>query len=290
MLRLTQINIYPVKSLDGFSPQSAIVEERGLQYDRRWMIVDENGVFMTQRNYRKMTQLRATIIGNQLMIQQKNDASNNILIPINEENDVIDVEVWQDRVEACKTTAAADDFLSDFLSKKCHLVKMPDFSKRNVEQDYNTGNDIVSFADGFPFLIIGESSINDLNNRLDNPLNEFKFPLEGMRRFRTNFVFSGGEPYEEDFWTNFNIGNVPFLGCKPCGRCMMITLNPDTGERSNEPLDTLASYRSVGKKIKFGQNVIWEKSKWTSSFPPEIMVNDIISLSLDLIIPKKPML
>ncbi len=280
MLRLTQINIYPVKSLDGFSPNKAIVETRGLQHDRRWMLVDEAGMFMTQRTTRKMTQLRAIIEGENLVILDKNNPDHKISIPIAAEGELMQVTVWDDNTEGMKISAVADDFLSDFLEVKCHLVKMPDSAKRLVEEKYNTGDDIVSYADGFPFLIIGEASIEDLNSRLETPLNTDNQPLVGMRRFRTNFVFSTGIPYEEDEWQSFRIGNVKFFGCKPCGRCVMTTLNPDTGEGSKEPLKTLATYRSEGKKIKFGQNVIWNDAAWKYEYSPEVEVGDMIQSSI----------
>lgn len=253
MLQLSQINIYPVKSLDGYSPQSAVVEKRGLQHDRRWMIVDEHGIFMTQRNKRKMPLLAARVVGETLIIEEKNNLTNHIQVNIHQMSDEINVEVWDDKVLARKVNEKVDTFLSDFLDTPCHLVKMPETSYRRVEEDRNTGNDIVSFADGYPFLIIGENSINDLNSRLDVPLNPENEPLIGMRRFRTNFVFSGGEPYEEESWSRFKIGKVDFEGIKPCGRCMMTTLNPDTGERQKEPLELLSQYRKVEKKSFLGK-------------------------------------
>lgn len=278
MLQLSQINIYPVKSLDGYSPTKAIVEKKGLQYDRRWMLVDEDGVFMTQRNYRKMTLLKAIVDNNNLEIFVKNNVEQKVIIPTELENDELEVQVWQDKVMANKTSQDADAFLSDFFEKKCHLVKMPNSSIRRVDEDYNRGNDSVSFADGFPFLIIGEASLNDLNSKLKAPLNPENQPLVGLRRFRANFIFSGGQPYEEETWQNFSIGDIKFYGAKPCGRCIMITLDPDTGIREPEPLEVLASYRSVGKKIKFGQNVLWKHETWNWAFHPEINVGDIIQI------------
>jgi uncharacterized protein YcbX len=280
MLRLTQINIYPVKSLDGFSPQQATVESRGLQYDRRWMLVDEAGKFMSQRTTRKMTHLRAQIEGDNLVILDKNNPTHRVSVAIAAEGELIAVTVWDDTTEGMKISAEADVFLHDFLGVKCHLVKMPDTAKRLVEEKYNTGDDVVSYADGFPFLIIGEASINDLNERLETPLNVDNQPLVGMRRFRTNFVFSGGTPYEEDDWTSFRIGNVAFFGCKPCGRCVMTTLDPDTGEGDKEPLKTLATYRNEGKRIKFGQNVIWNDAPWKQDHAPEVEVGDIINAKI----------
>jgi uncharacterized protein len=274
MLKITQINIYPVKSLDGFSPLSAVVEPRGLQYDRRWMIVGENGVFFSQRTQRKMTNLRARIDNQQLIIEEKNNLSNNISVGLEEMTAEMQVSVWDDSVLAKKVSTQADDFLSNFFNVKCHLVKMPNEAKRRVEEAYNTGDDVVSFADGYPFLIIGEASINDLNTRLETPLNTENQALIGMRRFRTNFVFNGGEPYEEETWADFNIGKIAFRGMKPCGRCVMTTLDPDTGERTKEPLAKLAEYRKVGHKIPFGQNLILKNS---ISDEDIVRVGDVIS-------------
>ena len=279
MLFLTQINIYPVKSLDGFSPTWATVEMRGLQHDRRWMLVDEAGVFMSQRTTRKMTQLRASIEGKDLLIVDKNNPTHNITIPIAAEGEIMQVSVWEDTTQGMKISAEADAFLSDFLGVKCHLVKMPDTTNRRLEERYNSGDDIVSYADGYPYLIIGETSITDLNARLKTPLNTDNQPLEGLRRFRANFIFSGGKPYEEETWSEFQIGSVPFLGIKPCGRCVMITLDPDTSEASAEPLKTLATYRSENKKVKFGQNLIWCNTESQMDTPQTVHVGSVVSVS-----------
>lgn len=276
MLRLTQINVYPVKSLDGFSPSSATVEEKGLQHDRRWMLIDDNGTFMSQRTTRKMTYLRATIEDNYLVISEKQNAMNSCRVLIAQEGASVQVTVWDDTMQAALVSSEMNIFLSNFLGKPSRLVKMPEQTRRDIEADYNTGNDVVSFADGFPFLIIGEASINDLNERLTNPINEKGQPLEGMRRFRTNFVFDGGVPYEEDAWRDFRIGEVDFIGCKPCGRCVMTTLNPDTGVRDADTLETLSKYRTVGKSIKFGQNVLWNKAIWTQNEVATVSVGDLI--------------
>ncbi len=275
MLLLSQINIYPVKSLDGYSPNSAIVEKRGLQHDRRWTITDTEGVFMTQRTNGKMALLRATIEGDHLKISEKKNPLNHLTIPVAMHGHDITVEIWDDTVKAAKVSEAADKWLSSFLGKPCHLVKMPEDIERRVDEDYNTGDDIVSFADGYPFLIIGEASLNDLNERLvDN--NSSEIPPLSMRRFRTNFVFSGGEPFQEDQFKDFKIGDVDFQGVKNCARCVLTTRDPDTGIKGKEPLETLSQYRQRGKKILFGQNVIWQHHKWQWSWQPEVKVGDVI--------------
>lgn len=283
MLTLTKINIFPVKSLDGYSPDSAVVEKQGLQYDRRWMITDLDGLFMTMRNNGRMALLKAVVENDVLTIFEKENPQNCVKLPVSSQytegvlqNDKIEAEIWDDRVSSVLVNREANEFLSDFLNKKCQLVTMPATTERRVDDDYNTGNDIVSYADGFPYLIIGEASINQLNAKIaDRNISEWSH-LEGMRRFRTNFVFSGGEPFAEDNFTHFKIGEVDFIGVKPCARCVMTTRDPDTGAKGKEPLDTLMTFRERGKKILFGQNVVWNAQKWEWAWQPEVKVGDIL--------------
>ena len=184
------------------------------------------------------------------------------------------VEIWDDTVISSVISAEANAFLSDFMNKKCQLVTMPLTTDRRVDEKYNRGNDVVSFADGYPFLIIGEASLEELNKRIverkpeENPLS--------MRRFRTNFIFSGGQPFEEDLYQNFKIGDVDFIGVKPCARCVLTTRDPDTGTKGKEPLDTLAQFRQLGNKILFGQNVVWDDQKWQSAASAVVKVGDMI--------------
>ena len=282
MLLLTQINIYPVKSLDGYSPTAAIVEKRGLQHDRRWMLTDTEGVFMTQRTNGKMALLQAIVKDNALIIREKQDHNNSIKIPIdavfnqsNGEVTSINVEIWDDNVKAVRVSEEADAWLSVFLGKKCYLVKMPDTTDRCVDEVYNTGGDVVSFADGYPFLIIGEASMQELNTRLDTPLS--------IRRFRANFIFSGGEPFQEDNFKAFKIGDIDFIGVKNCARCVLITRDPDTGEKGKEPLQTLNTYRQRGTKTLFGQNVLWQHRTWMQAWKPEVKVGDQIDNMFDTV-------
>ena len=279
-MKISQINIFPIKSLDGYSPTTAEVQERGLAFDRRWMIVDNDGMFFTQRTQHNMATLRAEIIDNQLIITKKNTKVS-IAFDVNQyTNQTMQVVVWDDTVEANLVNNEVDAFLTKHLETDCRLVIMLDSSVRRVEEDFNTGEDEVSFADGYPFLIIGENSLNDLNTRLESPLNADNQVLVGLRRFRANFIFSGGKPYEEETWSDFEIGNVRFSGIKPCGRCVMTTLNPDTGESTGkEPLATLSTYRKFGRKITFGQNLIWNKKTWNGSDSAFVNVGDEIKLT-----------
>ena len=271
-MTITQINIYPVKSLDGYSPESAVLTARGFQYDRRWMLVDENNVFMTQRQFGKMALLRATVVADKLRISKKEAPNDFIEIPLS--NSVgtgqAEVQIWEDLYVGAGVSVAADRWLSEALDKSCRLVFMSETTNRVVDPVYNTGGDIVSFADAYPYLLIGEASLQDLNSRLKTPVS--------MRRFRPNIVFSGAEPYYEERMRNFSIGNNDFLGVKPCGRCVLTTRDPDTGIKGAEPLKTLASYRQFNNKILFGQNLVWKPTHEKQSVESTIKVGDLIVL------------
>jgi uncharacterized protein len=280
MLTLSKINIFPVKSLDGYSPESAIVEKQGLQYDRRWMITEPNGMFMTQRTNGRMALLKAVVENGILSIFEKKNPQNGIKTLVSSQitEGVLEAEIWDDKVTSVLVNKEINAFLSDFLNKKCQLVTMSLNTERRVDAQYNTGNDIVSFADGYPFLIIGEASLAELNNRMREK-NTSNDPLSinmSMRRFRTNLVFSGGQPFEEDVFTHFKIGDVDFTGLKPCARCVLTTRDPDTGVKGTEPLETLAKFRQIGTKILFGQNVVWNDKNWESAGLPKVTIGDII--------------
>ena len=167
---LSQINIYPIKSLGGISLQSSTVEERGLQYDRRWMLVDENNKFITQQFHPEMALLKLEINNDLLTIEHKqNNLSPLTVQPFPYNADEINVQIWQDNVTALKYNSDANDWFTEAIGFKCSLVYMPDTTNRKVDPKY-AHNKMVGFADSHPFLIIGEESLNDLNKRLEIPL------------------------------------------------------------------------------------------------------------------------
>lgn len=250
MYTLTEINIYPVKSLSGISLKSSAVEERGLKYDRRWMLVYEDGMFFTQRDHPQMALLQPVIEDGCLKIFHKQDKTKAVSIPPQRDSDSeISVVIWDDKVNARTYSGKIDEWFSDILGFKCRLVYMPDTTNRKVDPGY-AKNKIVSFADGYPLLIIGEKSLFDLNKRMDVPL--------PMNRFRPNLVFSGGNPFDEDKWKSFQIDRVRFKTIKPCSRCVITTTDQDTTERGHEPLKTLATFRNQNGHVMFGMNVIPE--------------------------------
>ncbi len=248
MLALSEIYIYPVKSLGGIRVDSAIVEERGLKYDRRYLLVDENNVFMTQRDFPQLAFFKLSFSENGFNVLNTQNNSHTVFPFESDSKEIISVTIWDDVCSAVRVSKELDAWFSTAINKKCSLVYMPDDEKRIVEKKYINEEHIVSFADAYPFLIIGQSSLDDLNSRLDKPI--------PMNRFRTNFVFTGGKPYEEDNWKEFKIGDLSFKAVKPCARCVITTTNQDTAERSSEPLKTLSEYRKINNKVMFGMNLV----------------------------------
>jgi uncharacterized protein YcbX len=249
---LSEINIYPIKSLGGISIQSAEVEERGLRYDRRWMLVDETNCFITQRSYPQMALIKVERTNSLLTIVHKQNKLTPLTIktfPYDEEK--IDVQIWKDNVTALKYNDDVNEWFTKAIGINCCLVYMPDSTKRKTNPDF-AKNKIVSFADGYPFLIIGEESLKDLNNRLPVPLQ--------MNRFRPNLVFKGGNSFDENNWKAVRMGNAEFKVVKPCSRCSVTTINQETGERGKEPLTTLAQFRSNSGQVLFGQNMVCERT------------------------------
>lgn len=252
MYNLTEISVFPIKSLGGISLKSSVVEERGLRYDRRWLLVYEDGTFFTQREHPNMALLQPQIDNGGLSVKHKQNKLPAIKIPgFPDGKNEISVTIWKDQCIAQTYNPGIDTWFSNALGFKCRLVYMPDSTKRKVNPEY-AEEKIVSFADGYPFLIVGEESLNDLNRRMEIPLT--------MNRFRTNFVFSGGNPFDEDKWEKIKIGKIEFKISKPCERCTITTINQDLGIKGKEPLSTLAKFRKETGKVLFGQNMVAENT------------------------------
>ena len=251
-MHLSEIWIYPIKSLGGISLPAATVQRRGLQYDRRWMLVDASGQFQTQRELPAMALLGTAIVAPWLEVFSKNDGNQRVQIPLDLPAGSLTkvmVQIWSNRCAARLMPAEINAWFSDILGKDLRLVWMPDTTHRAADGRYAPKGHYVSFADAFPFLIIGQAALDDLNLRLAEPL--------PMNRFRPNLVFTGGTAFAEDAWQEFSVGSVLFKNVKPCARCPITTTNQETAQRAQEPLKTLATYRRRGNKIHFGQNVVW---------------------------------
>lgn len=245
-MELSELNIYPVKSLAGISLDQSIVDAFGLLNDRRWMLVDKNGRMLTQRKLARMCLIRpqVTAQGIHLSAQGMSD----IELAVSNLTTTCKVQVWNDVCNAYDAGDIAARWFSDFLATDCRLTYFPDDEVRQLDQDYSQASDTTAFSDGFPFLLISQASLDDLNSRMDTPIT--------MSRFRPNLVISGSEAFEEDQWKGIRIGDMTFRLVKPCSRCVIPTIDPNTGEKGKEPLTTLLKYRKRDNKVYFGQNVI----------------------------------
>lgn len=248
-MQLQDIYIYPIKSLGGIKRTNETALQRGFKYDRRWMLIDEAGKFISQRTEHKLFLLKTEISSCNIFIYNKAFPEQSIEVPTNQSStNTIRISIWDDTVMATHLNEKLDLWFSDYLNKPCKLVFMPENGSRAIDIHYAMNNEQVSFADAFPYLLISQASLNDLNRRLSDPV--------GMDRFRPNLVVSGAKAYEEDLWSEIKIGEVYFKVAKPCSRCILTTIDQQTGIAGKEPLYTLSKYRTINNKVMFGQNLI----------------------------------
>jgi uncharacterized protein YcbX len=252
MLVVSQLFIYPIKSLGGIALTTAQLTDRGLQHDRRWMLVDENNRFLSQREHAQMALFKIEVLAEALKVTYTTDGTT-INIPfIPQKKDLLEVTIWDDTCTGQLVSDAVDAWFTVKLGIPARLVYMPDETLRAADPRYTTQGTIASFADAYPALLIGQASLDDLNSRLLE-----KVP---MNRFRPNIVFAGGEPYSEDQMNHIIINGVDMYGVKLCARCVMTTIDQETIAKGKEPLKTLARYRRKGAKILFGQNLAFNST------------------------------
>ena len=254
MIVLSEIWIYPVKSLPGIRQTSAIIDRRGLEWDRHWMLVNPDGDFVSQRQLPQMALFSVELENNQLRLgfPEKTEFS----IGLNEcSGDQTKVKIWDDHVNADLIGEEANLWFSDCLGVSVRLVKMPENEKRQVDQLYAEPEDQTGFSDGFPFLLFSQASLDDLNARIEDESQQMS-----VARFRPNLVIDGVSAYAEDHWQAIKIGTTTFRVVKPCSRCAITTVDPASGIKGSEPLLTLAKYRREGNKVFFGQNVIHDSA------------------------------
>lgn len=249
MITLSAVHVFPVKSCAPLSPSEAMVERRGLVGDRRWMVVDADGRFLTARKLPRMTLVRATLRDGVLHVEAP-DMPPIAVHPHPQRSVRRDVVVWGSTVSARLAEPAADAWITAFLGRPAAFVVMDSESSRAVDPDYAREGDEVGFADGFPVLLISQVSLDGLNARLDAPL--------PMLRFRPNLVVAGTDAHAEDGWRRIRVGAVEFDVVKPCTRCVLTTVDFERGEfdAHGEPLRTLLTYRRGASGVTFGQNLI----------------------------------
>ncbi|MFK8164540.1 MAG: MOSC domain-containing protein [Lewinella sp.] len=258
---------YPVKSLGGQSVTELKPEIRGFQDDRRWMFIEENGQFISRRNVPAMCEHAAEVHGDELRFVRVADGS--ILGAVagaREGERSIDVTVWDDTLTATLIEDEGIPAIAEGLGiPGARLVYMGPDNRRPVDPRFAKTGEEVSFADGFPYLVTGTASLNDLSSRVGESLDEL--------RFRPNIIVDTNTPFEEDNWTALSVGSHQFRLPKPCARCIMITQEPETGDRNLRVLAELSAYRKVGRKVMFGMNACWEGGDSTVSVGDSVIVS-----------------
>ncbi|MBN0977493.1 MOSC domain-containing protein [Pseudomonas hygromyciniae] len=251
MLRLSALYRYPLKSGKAETLAHIGLDKLGLDGDRRWMLVDEaSGRFLTQRAVAQMSQLSAlwNATGG-LTLSGAGRPTLDVALP-GADAELRGVTIWRDTLRVPDAGDEAADWVSRFVGKPTRLVHVPLARARTTAAGYGKDDDQVAFADGFPLLLIGQASLDDLSQRIGRPME--------MLRFRPNLVIEGSEAFAEDGWKRLRIGDVELRVVKSCSRCILTTIDPATGERSadRQPLATLETYRKEPDGVMFGQNLV----------------------------------
>lgn len=244
-IKVQDLVIYPLKSAQGIKLSTMRLTDRGPHLDRRWMLIDEHGRFISQRLHPKMCLIKTELDGEQLIITKPGFDSLNVENPNQTQYKSI---VWGSPVQGQDCGDAAASYLGAFLGVACRLIFMPKSFHRKVDTRFAQKNEIVGFADGFPVLIASQASLDNFNQKLGHQID--------MRRFRPNIVLTGCDAYAEDAWKLIAIRSIQFSVVKPCSRCIMPSVNPATGEKEMSVNQTLLRHRRKGKKTYFGQNAI----------------------------------
>lgn len=249
-MQLSSITIYPVKSCAGINLDCVTLDRFGPVGDRRWLVVDERGRFLSQRDQAQLALVRVEQVQGGIRLSL-GDSFIQTAIPGTAAPEVR-VSVWEDSVRALLADSSAGEWLSVQLGRPCRLVYMPDTCQRRVDGLYARDGETVSFADGFPLLLISQASLEDLNRRLDKPV--------PMNRFRPNLVVSGCAPFAEDSWRRIRIGDVEFDVAKSCARCVIPSIDQATARRDGQINRVLAGFRRVNGQVMFGQNLLYQRA------------------------------
>lgn len=239
-MKVTGLYIYPVKSLRGIAVDSLSINQHGVVGDREWMLIDDQGKFLSQRRLAKMCLIESRFNGNDLILHQTGHGE--VKAPRGG-GKTVTASVWRDTVNAQDCGDEVSNWLSQVLGKSCRLVYLPKTELRRSSK----GNAPFAFADGYPLLLANQSSLEDFNQHLSEPVS--------MLRFRPNVVVESGTPYSEDTWPSLQIRQAMFNLVSPCTRCIIPSIDPDTGDKQAEVTDALNKVRRFGNETRFGQNM-----------------------------------
>lgn len=244
-LSIHSLHVYPVKSCRGIDLSRAELVQTGIRYDRHWMLVDEQGDFLSQRKYPNMATIACTLLEHTLVITAPDQSV--LEVPLEQTPDrVRSVNIWDDKCNAAIVSPQASAWFSQVLGLNCDLVFLPESEHRQVDPRYAAPGQIVGFADGFPLLIVSLASIGTLNDKLEQKVS--------IDRFRPNIVIDGCPAHAEDEWSRIAIGDIEIQLAKPCSRCVIPSIHQQTSDKHPNLLKALASYRRYDNKILFGQN------------------------------------
>lgn len=262
-MHLSALHFYPVKGLRGCRVDTAEVDELGLVGDRRFMVVDETGRFLSQRTLPRMALVQTQLTTDDLIMRTPDGGELRVPRRAQSDTEPRAVSIWKSDgllAEDCGEDAAA--WLGGVLGRACRLVRIGERFLRPILKPAAGPGDRVHFADAVPFLVISEASLAGLNDRL---VAQGEEPVP-MDRFRPNLVIAGAPAHAEDQWPRFRIGAIAFRAAGPCGRCMVPTIDQETGTRGVEPMRTLGTYRRDPRdatNIIYGQNLIHETKHGT---------------------------
>lgn len=246
---ISNLYIYPIKSLGGIELTEANVTDRGLAFDRRWVLADAENQFITQRQHSQLAFFSVELLTNSLKITNRQNKAVCDVPLLPETSDFQQITIWEDEVEGQRVSDTVDAWFTEQLGITCSLFYQPDTAVRPIDADYAiTGTEHTSFSDGYPILLVSQESLDDLNSKATQRME--------MQRFRPNIVISGATPFQEDSLQEIRVGSAVLYGVKPCARCVLTTIHPETAQKGAEPLQTLATYRKKGNKVLFGQNVV----------------------------------
>lgn len=244
-MKVESLHIYPIKGMGGINVTRVNAFEKGFQYDRRWMLIDVNGNFITQRTDKRLALFRCKL-------------RDNLEVSFNEDSIAIDLNnsthrkilctVWDSQVFAFEVSDEASHWFSERLGLDCKLVKMVyeyDRIKKLIKGPEQT---TVSFADGYPYLIVGSASLDKVNTEIGDEI--------AKSRFRANIIVETDIPHMEDEWNEISIGGARMQVIKACARCNVINIDQESAILGKEPLKSLTRYRKVGNKVNFGANTI----------------------------------
>ncbi len=249
---LEELYTYPIKSTHRITHIQAWVEPWGLDGDRRWMAVNYDGKFMTQREFPRLSLIQAVPIQQSQLLLVAPDSPHVIVHTPDESAPMVNVRIWGDSVVARLASEMVNSWLSTFLDHQTRLVYMHDTQSRFADSEYTQSGTTVSFSDGYPLLCTSKVSLQELNKKMREPL--------PMGRFRPNVVVTGDQPFGEDMWKRIQIGEITFSVVKSCHRCVITTVDQDTAMQGKEPLRTLSRFRKRDGSVYFGENLVPENS------------------------------